>query len=188
MTSFEAIPGRVFLDTNVVNFILDHGEQIHDGVEIPVACSPRVQSDIEALINIFLTGQRASWQLAISPHTYCEVTATTDPTRNYELTRWFFEIWHYWREFLHSDTTFPSFSQAEETRLQLLASGNLDVLPDISDRILVCDAIVYGCDALCTRDWSTILKFRDDLRDLPLKIITPTEFWEEIRPWAAIWV
>lgn len=187
VTSFKAIPGRVFLDTNVVNFILDYGEQIHDGVEIPDTCSLRVQRDIEALANIFHTGQRATWQFAISPHTYREVTATNDPSRAYELERWFFDIWHYWREFLHSDTTLPSFSQAEEARLQRLASGNLDVLPDVSDRVLVCDAVVYRCDAFCTRDWSTILKFRDELQGLPLKIITPSEWWEEIRPWAAIW-
>ena len=187
MTSFEAIPGRVFLDTNVVNLILDYGEQIHEDIEVPDPCSMQVQRDIEALASIFLTGQRATWQLAISPHTYREVSATTNPSRAYELERWFFEIWHYWREFLYSDTALPSFSQAEETRLQLLASGTLDVLTDVSDRVLVCDAVVYKCDAFCTRDWRTILRFRDKLQDLPLKIITPAEWWAEIRPWAAIW-
>ncbi len=164
VNSFEAIPGRVFLYTSVVNLTLDYGEQIHEGVAIPDSCSFRIQRDIEASDGIFHTGQRATWQLAISPYTYREVTATANSSRAYELERWFFEIWHYWREFLHSDTSLPSFSQAEETRLRLLASGALDVLPDVADRILVCNAVVYGCDAFCTRDWSTILKFRGELQ------------------------
>ena len=187
-SSIEAIPGRVFLDTNVVNFILDYGEQIHDGAEVPDRYSLRVRGDIEALAGIFLAGQRATWQLAISPHTYREVTATDNSSRAHQLERWFFQIWNYWREFLHSDASLPAFSEAEEIRLQLLASDVLNILPDTSDRVLVCDAVVYGCDAFCTRDWSTILSLRDELQDLPIKILTPAEWWDEVRPWAGIWV
>ena len=69
------IPGRVFLDTCVVNFMLDYGEQIHDGAPVPVDASERMVRDIEALYNIMLVGQRAMWQLAISPHTYREIAA-----------------------------------------------------------------------------------------------------------------
>jgi hypothetical protein len=186
--SFEQIPRRVFLDTCVVNLTLEYGEQIHDGAEIPAELPERVRSDVEAACGIFDTGQRAFWQLAISPHTYREVTATNDPGQAYELERWFFEVWHYWREFLHGSSDLPSFSEAEETRLSLLSSGMLDVLPDIGDRVLLCDAVVYRCDAFCTRDWRTILTHRDRLAEVPLKIITPSEWWAEIRPWAAVWL
>ena len=73
-------------------------------------------------------------------------------------------------------------------RESILASGILDVLPDIADRVLICDAVVYNCDAFCTRDWRTIIRHRDSLKDLPLKIITPDEWWSEIKPWAAVWL
>jgi hypothetical protein len=188
VSSFEKIPGRVFLDTCVVNLALDYGEQLHDGIPVPEGLAPRLTRDIEALCGIFDTGQRAFWQFAISPYTYREVTTTTDPSRCYELERWFFEIWHYWREFFHSADDLPSFTEAEETRLSLLASGVLDILPDIADRLLICDAVVYNCDAFCTRDWRTILKHRGSLKDLPLRIITPDEWWSEIKPWAAVWL
>jgi hypothetical protein len=92
------------------------------------------------------------------------------------------------REFLHSAQDLLSFAEAEETRISLLSSGILDVLPDAADRVLICDAVVYNCDAFCTRDWRTILKHRDLLKDLPLKILTPAEWWSEIKPWAAIWL
>jgi hypothetical protein len=187
-TPFEALPGRVFLDTCIVNLILDYGEQIHEGAAIEETVPPRMREDIEALRDIFATGQRAFWQLAISPLTYREVTVTKEPSRAYNLQRWFFDIWHYWRSFLHSAKDLPSFSEAEETRLRLLSSGVLDVLPDMADRVLLCDAVVYNCDAFCTRDWSTILRHREALRKLPLKIVRPSEWWAEIRPWAPLWV
>ena len=186
--SFDRIPRRVFLDTCVVNLTLDYGEQIHDGADIPDDLPVRVHSDVEAVCGIFDTGQRAFWQFAISPYTYREVTATSDPGRAYKLERWFFEVWHYWREFLHAANNLPSFAEAEETRLGLLSSSVLDVLPDIGDRALICDAVVYQCAAFCTLDWRTILKHRDELAEVPLKIITPTEWWAEIRPWTATWL
>ena len=72
----QPIPGRVFLDTNVVNFILDYGEQIHDGVPLPRHLSDNASKDVLGLYNLFLTGQRASWQLAISARTYEEISHT----------------------------------------------------------------------------------------------------------------
>ena len=182
------IPGRVFLDTCVVNFMLDYGEQIHDGAPVPVDASERMARDIEALYNIMLVGQRAMWQLAISPHTYQEIAATKTVGRRNRLQTWFDDLWQYWLNVIHEDDNLPSFIEAEDTRVRLLASGSLNVLPDVADRILVCDAAVYRCELFCTRDWTTILKHRPDLRGLPFDIVTPAEWWTEIRPYAALWV
>ena len=38
------VPGRIFLDTCVVNFVLDYGEQIHDGTPAPADAGERVKS------------------------------------------------------------------------------------------------------------------------------------------------
>ena len=184
---FESLPGRAFLDTNVVNFILDHGDQIHQSVPCDPSLPARVQWDIDALRGIFETGQRAFWQFAVSPLTYREVTATDNPQRRHYLETWFAELWDYWRETMRNANDLPSFLAAEEMRLQLWASDVLAILPDLADRVLICDAIVYKCDCFCTRDWESILKHRDMLRDLPIRIITPREWWSEIQPWAGIW-
>lgn len=69
----------------------------------------------------------------------------------------------------------------------MLASEVLDTLPGIEDRILICDAVVYRCDCFCTGDWNTILKYRDTLKTLPIKIVTPTEWWKLIEPYARLW-
>jgi hypothetical protein len=182
------IPGRIFLDTSVVNFILDYGEQIHDGMLIPGNLSDRIVSDINAFYNIFLTGQRAMWQLAVSSHTYEEVIKTPDPKRLHYLENWFFEIWHYWCSIIEDSNDLPSVREIQARRVELLASGVLEILPDLEDRILLCDAILYQCDCFCTRDWRTILKYRYKLNTLPIHILNPSELWARIKPHAALWV
>jgi hypothetical protein len=186
--NLKDIPGRVFLDTCVVNFILNHGEEIHEGISPPANAGERVIRDINALYDIFFVGQRAMWQIAISPHTYQEITGTQDQHQRDQLERWFTDLWRYWRDVIHETDDFPGFIEAEDTRVAFLTSGILDVLPDLADRVLLCDAIVYRCALFCTRDWSTILKHRSRLKGLPLEIVTPTEWWAKIQPYASLWV
>jgi hypothetical protein len=182
-----SIPGRVFLDTSVVNFMIDYGEHIYNSLPIPEGMSERVARDIESFRNIHVTGQRASWQFAVSPFTFKEVISTQNLSRRYELKNWFFEIWQYWREIIEQQNDLPDFVEAERIRVELLASGILDVLEGIEDRILICDAVVYRCDCFCTRDWRTILKHRKTLEQLPIKFVTPSEWWGLIEPFAGLW-
>jgi len=188
MTNLRDLPGRIFLDTCVVNFMLDYGEQIHDGTPIPVDTSDHIARDIEAMYNIMFVGQRAMWQLAISRHTYQEIVATRDGGRRHQLESWFEDLWQYWLGIIHENDDLPNFVEAEDVRVRLLGSGILDVLPDIADRVLVCDAVVYRCDVFCTQDRATILKHRDSLKGLPLSVVTPAEWWAQIRPYASLWV
>jgi hypothetical protein len=180
------VPGRVFLDTCVVNFMLDYGEQIHEGIATPAEANERVARDIEALYNIFLAGPRAMWQLAVSPHTYQEIAVTEDANRRRHLETWFGDLWQYWRDTIHENDDLPSFVEAEDTRVRVLGSGALDALPELADRVLLCDAIVYRCELFCTRDWTTILKQRAQLRGFPIEIATPAEWWSRIRPYARL--
>lgn len=137
------MPDRVFLDTCAVNFILDYGEQVHEGVASPTDANERVTRDIEALYNIFLAGQRAMWQIAISPHTYQEVAGAEDPQRRHHLETWFGDLLQHWQDIIHENDDLPNFIEVEDLRVRILASGALDALPDIDDRVLLCDAIVY---------------------------------------------
>ena len=184
----EEIPGRAFLDTSSLNFILEYGECIFDALEPSETLSRRIIDDINAFYNIFLTGQRATWQLAISPFTYKEVISTQEVSKKYYLEKWFMDVWHYWLNIIEENDDLPSFIEAERIKIDLLSSGVLDTLPDIEDRILICDAVVYKCDCFCTRDYRTILKHREDMTSLPIKIVTPTEWWNLIKPYASLWV
>ncbi len=184
----QDVPGRVFLDTCVVNFTLEYGEQIHDNLTLPPGVNDRAAEDIYALRQIFLTGQRAGWQIAVSPFTYSEIAATQDMKKLSQLDFWFQELWQYWRSVVDSEDRLPSFMEAEEIRVRTLTSGYLNVLPDVADRVLLCDALVYQSDLFCTRDWTTILKHRDYLTGLPIKIVTPSEWWESVQKYAGLFL
>ena len=182
------IPNRVFLDTCVLNFILEHGGAIFESEAPSNNLSQRTKDDINALYNIFLVGERASWQLAISPFTYKEIVSTRDDSQRYYLEKWFSDVWDYWISVLEEDDDLPSFREAEQLKIRLLSSGALDALPDIEDRVLICDALAYNCDCFCTRDFRTILKHRKELDPLSIQILTPTEWWSAIKPYARLWV
>jgi len=179
---WTAIPKRTFLDTSVVNFMLDYGAEIYDNAPVPAWASDRVSQDIESLRGIVTTGYRASWQFAISPSTYEEVSNTTDPSRRRHLNGWFAELWQYWSDIARQDNN-PRRPNGINPKLIEL----LDILPDVRDRELICDAITNRCDSFCTRDWKTILKYRPQLQILPIEIRTPTEWWKLIGPYAALW-
>ena len=61
--------------------------------------------------------------------------------RDTTLESWFGDLWQYWLDVIHENDDLPSFVETEDTRVRLLASGSLDVLSDMADRVLVCDAI-----------------------------------------------
>ena len=185
----EDLPGRIFLDTCVINFILDYAAQIHDGAEVPDGTTERSARDIAALRNIFQVGERAHWQLAVSLHTYQEVLGTVNPRRQRNLDRWFRDVWQYWLDIIDENNDLPTFIQAEHMRVDLLASKTLDALPDLADRVLICDAVVYKCDLFCTRDWTTILRHRPQVVGrLPFDIVSPVEWWTRIQPYSGLFI
>lgn len=183
---FDKIAGRILFDTNLVNLTLDCGEFIFDGGTIPEKIPEKAIPDVEALKGLFDTGRRASWQLAISPLTYDEVVATTNPQRRRELLQWLDQLWLYWREFFKEDEAL-SDEHAHSLARRLVDSQYLAALPQRSDRILVAHAVAYGCDAFCTRDYKTILRRRDKLSAVGLRFLSPTEWWREVEPWSRIW-
>ena len=91
------------------------------------------------------------------------------------------------REIVNQNNDLPTFIEAENLRVKIMASGVLDVLPDFSDRVLLIDAAVYRCDCFCTRDWATVLKHRDNLKSIGIPIVTPSEWWNMIELYAGLW-
>jgi hypothetical protein len=174
------LPRRVFLDTNVVNFILDHGGSIFEGEPPENHLSERDLADIKALHFVFLTGERAHWELAVSPLTYQEISQTQCPVRRASLESWFQEVWAYWRDCFAEDGTL-SDEYAEDLATKFGDSKLLQAFPDKSDRRLICHALAYECDTFCTRDHKTIIKKAKLIdAELPLEILTPKQWGERI--------
>src|SRR5690242_16760877 len=75
---FEAIPQRVFLDTNVVNLMVKYSEQIFEQAWLPEGLDQTREHDIEALMHVFYVGGRAPWEIVASRKTIDEIGETPD--------------------------------------------------------------------------------------------------------------
>ena len=82
---YEEIPGRVFLDTNVVNLLVKQSEQIFEQAAIPPGLDVTRAHDIEALMHVFYVGTRANWDLLASRKTLDEIHNTPDADVKAEL-------------------------------------------------------------------------------------------------------
>lgn len=180
VSSFHQIPGRVFLDTCVVNIMLDHGEILYDGKDIPADLALDRARELKALCGICDTGSRALWRFTISERTFYELNATKNDERRHRLLQWFAQLWQY-------QSAFSRPRPLTRARLSELRK-QLRVLPDVADRDLILDAIRDNCQAFCTVDRRTILKHQERLKDLPLRVLTPSQWWTDIARWAAVWL
>jgi len=181
-----AIPRLVMLDTNVVECLVRYSHCIFEQQPAPIELDETRRRDIEALMHVFLVSSRAywSWDFCVSPITLEEL----ERTNNRELRS----------ELLEYGITFPSAGDNGGISPELAAAGDdlarrvvdsslFAALPDREDRMILAHAVAYGCDALCTRDRRTIVQKRDRLPKLPLRIMTPEEWWSHIKPWAGLW-
>lgn len=176
---FERIPARVFLDTNVVNLIVKHAPSIFEMAPHDSALPIGRRRDIEALAHVFAVGARASWELRVATATLDEIYRTLDERLRHNLA-------DYALEMLEAGT--DESSHGGDLGQRLADSSLLDCLPDRADRELLGNAIGLGCDAFVTADIRTIVSRRDALPDLPLRILTPTEWWAHVKPWGGLWL
>jgi hypothetical protein len=65
--------------------------------------------------------------------------------------------------------------------------GYADFL-DPADRHLYLEANANGCDAFMTTDYKTIVSRRHLVPSVMTQIITPSEWWQSMRPWAGLFL
>lgn len=178
---FESIPRRVFLDTNVINVLVKHSINVFEQEPVPLDTEPTLAIDIEALMRVFSVGARADWALIGSQKTLDELSRTRETTLRNDLLEYAVGLVN--RDLDDEDRRF-----AADFGRRLIDAPFAAALPDPADRELIGNAIGYGCDAFCTRDRATIVNKRGQLRQLQLSIITPAEWWAQVKPWAGLWV
>ncbi|MCL4534866.1 MAG: hypothetical protein M1370_06860, partial [Bacteroidetes bacterium] len=96
MAQFCALPGRVILDTCIINLLQDQGEYIWDGVDPEGASKYGIDPDLMALRAILQVNQRAMFQFVISPLTLAEVANTQDLPERERRVRWVLDILDHW--------------------------------------------------------------------------------------------
>ena len=180
---FEQIPRRIFLDTNILDCLVKWPSCVFEMQEAPPDLDATLRDDIEALMHIFQTGRRAQWDIVASDKVLDELSQTSDADLRKALVHYGAEI----RAYSTGNGFNGDHSYANDLARRLRDSTLVSALPDMSDRDLVAHAIAFRCDAFCTRDRRSIYNKRNALRGLPLKILTPADWWQHIRPWAGLW-
>lgn len=175
----EAVPQRIFLDTNVVNLMVKQRAHVFEQGPIPETLEREAAIDTEALMHITSMAFRASWFMVVSAKTIEEILETVDEVVRDHLLDFAFEV-------VHNDPEDTAF--AADLGRRLADSTLIAALPDRNDRVLLGNAIAFGCDVFCTRDHRTILRKRDALPKLPLRILTPREWWFHVKPWGGLLV
>lgn len=179
---FEALPRRIFIDSCTVQTLGKYGEFIYDGGSIAeddkIHCIPQGFENLLALRNICAVTGRAMFQWIVSDTSRMEAEAKRDSAH----LQWLFEIANYARPFLEETGPTPrSRALADllsEPRFGYLGQG---------DRKLLADAIFFQCDSFLTVERKLPKNASHIRRELGIRILTPVSYWDQLRPWAALW-
>lgn len=194
--SFLSIPGRLLLDTCVLNTIQDKGGYIFEG-EIPEGLTKEeIPDDLKALRYIFQVNERAAFQFLVSPLTFAELSNSKDISFSYRRIRWAFDVLDVWLTVLEETEDRKNkggsvrhrFKLTEELQeLESRLMKNPDFRRDPFDRFLLIQYKMGNCDAFLTVDRNTIWCHKNWLLNEDIKVLTPSEFWIMLKPYAALW-
>jgi hypothetical protein len=166
----------IFLDTNIVRYWATFPNLINEGFEDETEhaklarLSPVHQADIRVLEVMMAMFQRGI------PHglvvTECVVRELPAGIQRlgYELLEWV------------GASGFLSSPGAHNFL------GNFAPFLDDADRHLYLEANANGCDAFMTTDYKTVVSRRHLLPKSMTRVITPREWWQEIKPWAGLFL
>lgn len=174
---YDAIPSSIFLDTSVVNLLVKFSTTIFECEPLAVSLPTQRAHDIEALMHLMQAGARANWVVTTSPKALQEISDTPDVALRRDLLT-------FGREFLFTHN--ESYRHSSDLGRRSIDAPFLSRLPDDGDRELIGNAVGLGCDVFCTVDRATIIRFRSALVGVPVRIMTPTEWWQHFKPWAGL--
>lgn len=175
----EQLPYRIFLDTNVINRLVQWGGQIFEFEPIPDDINPVLADDIEALRHVLQSLDRTNIELFASTKTLEELRNTPDDAHRQALVS-------YGIEFVRDRMSDDDRRFATDFGRWIVGSKFVSGLPDTADQELIGNAIALGCDTFCTSDRKSIIRKRDRL-SLPIRLLTPVEWWAHTKPWTGIW-
>jgi hypothetical protein len=193
---FSSLPGRLLLDTCVLNRLFDEGGYIWEGELDQGVSEADLDPDLRALRAIFAVNERASFQFVISPLTVAEIANVQDFPDRERRVRWVLDVLDHWLILLddlgdrvgeggtvrHRFKLRPEMQQFE-TELMTVP----DFRRDPFDRLLLIQYRMGDCDAFLTMDRCTIWCHREWLAARGVRVLCPSEFWDALKPWAALW-
>jgi hypothetical protein len=185
LTAFYDLPRRIFLDSSTLQALQDYGEFIYENVEPePDDRIYKISGgyeELDSLRAICFVGQRAMFEFALSEQSFAEVAAKGDGA----YLQWAYEMLAYWRGCLSAYGGNPFdgsgtwlASQLEDARFGYLST---------KDRLLLQDALALECDAFLTLDRKLVKNAEHLQREVGLRILLPSQYWNLLSPWARLY-
>ncbi len=162
------VPYGVFLDSSIVIYLEEYGEQIFDGVAVDPALPSQLQEQMEALRVLMMLAFRAGWAFAVSPAVVDEVNSS-----------YVRELAAYWQQ-AREDWGIEERGLAPMTVISSLPNG---------DQTVLAQAYRSGCEVLLTNDlrWLKPTHHRT-LTALGLDAYTPEALVTFLEPWLGLWL
>ena len=178
---FETLPGRVFLDSCTLQTLREFGGFIWDGEPLDTGrlrSIPGGEANVRSLREVFLVGDRGSFQWILSDASIGEAAAKRDAGH----LAWAFDVLDHSRTCLAETGAATVASRARASRLDSGIFGYLSA----KDRVLIRDAVLLDCDAFLTMERRLPRNAKHLEREAGLRVLTPIEYWSLLRPWAAL--
>ncbi len=182
---FLGLPRRVFLDSSILHNVHKYGEFLFENQQLRAEEDIRKwqhgPTEINALRNILFVSRRADFQFAVSRNSLKEVAGKEDSA----FLDWARDMLRYWEECLAwTGLGNPSTAEALSAKLETERFAYLSA----GDCALLRDAIAVGCDAFLTMDFKLRKNSRHLQRELNIRVLSPSDYWILVSPWAALYV
>ena len=195
------MPGRIFLDTNVLQYLQDFGEYIFDNYRESkdyfitskgkiISKNNSLYKQIIALHDIFININRTNIEFALSQSVFDEVKRKKRGNQvDISFIQWFYDVWDHWQAVLQSYKDDPISDEALERYKKAQIDKSLFGCLSEKDRKIILDAIYLDCDALLTVDKFARQNFQYFVyREYQLMAIKPTGLVEILKPFQALWI
>lgn len=175
---WTALPRRLYLDTSTLQTIHDFGASIFDGEPFEtVGRASRVQGlgdHVNCLRMILEVNKRAQFEFVVSDANMKEVAARLEG----RFLQWAIDVRTTWNAQSEGEAFGPSAELLSEPRFGMISR---------KDRVLLQEAIDLRCDAFLTMERKLATAAEFVRREAAISILRPADFWDQLRPWAALY-
>jgi hypothetical protein len=162
------VPYGIFLDSSIVIYLEEYGEQIFDGLAVDPALPMQLQEQLEALRVLMMLAFRAGLAFAVSPAVIDQVNSS-----------YVREVASHWQQ------------AREDWGIKERGLAPMTVIASLPyrDQTVLAQAYRSGCEVLLTNDlrWLTPTH-HPTLAALGLDAYTPEGLMKFLEPWLGLWL
>lgn len=174
-------PQRIFLDSSILQTMLNYGGFLHENEEIestdPIYIDTLGIKRLCSLRSILQVGGRASFEFALSNNSFREM----HQAKNSCYLSWAYDVLDHWNTCLEENRP----PQGNTCGLAVMESNSIGYLGR-GDRELILDALRFGCDTFLTMENKLPKNGRHLHEKLGMYVESPIHVWARIQPWAAL--